>query len=201
MSDLRRAERRVEAYTAEYLEGVDTSRMTGAMEHAAENCAFIYAGGCVAVDAGILPYLKKDVMRAITRCCRDALQAANGVRDPLLRAKRVLRRNLESGVIFRRKSSKDRFDTRTYHGYVTQGGQRSTYVIRAASLREWFKTEPGALRGIIAWLEERRCLLARESRTTKTDDRPTDWAERTVVWPDRKPTPVRSITFYNPFAK
>jgi putative DNA primase/helicase len=201
MSDLQRAKRRVEAYMAEFMEEVDTRRLTGAMEHAAENCALIYAGGCTAVDAGILPYLKKDVMRAITRCCRDALQAANEVSDPLLRAKRVLRGNLESGLVFTRKSSKDRFDTRTYHGYVTQGGPRSTYVIRAASLREWFKTEPGALRGIIAWLVKKGCLLARQSRTTKTHDRPTDWAERIVAWPGRRPTPVRSISFYDPFVR
>jgi hypothetical protein len=201
MSDPQRVKRRVEACIGQFMEGVDTRRMTPAREHAAENCALIYAGGCAVVDAGILPYLKKDVMRAITRCCREALQTANGVGDPLLRAKRVLRRNLESGVIFRRKSSKDRFDTHTYHGYVTQGGQRSTYVIRAASLREWLKTEPGALGGIIAWLVENGCLLARQSRTTKTHDRPSDWAERIVAWPGRRPTPVRSISFYDPFVR
>jgi Domain of unknown function (DUF927) len=199
MSDPQRVRRRVAAYMLEFMGAVDPGRMTPAREHAAEHCALIYAGGCAAVDAGVLPYRKRDVMRAITRCCRDALKAANGVSDPLLRAKRVLRRNLESNVIFRRKWSKDRFDTRTYHGYVTQGGQRSTYVIRAASLRGWFKTEPGALRGIIAWLVENGCLLARQSRTTRTDDRPTDWAERTVVWPDQKSTAVRSIAFYDPF--
>jgi hypothetical protein len=68
-------------------------------------------------------------------------------------------------------------------------------------LRDWFKTEPGAARGIVEWLEERRCLLARQSRSVKKADRPTDWAERTVVWPDRQPTSVRSIVFYDPFAK
>jgi hypothetical protein len=155
----------------------------------------------MAVDADVLPFQKKEMLRAIERCFRDFLQTAREDSDPILRAKRVLRRRLESDVIFQRKSSRDRFDARAYHGYVTQDRQRSTYVIRAASLREWLKTEPGTLRGIIAWLEEKRCLLARESRTTKTDDRPTDWAERTVVWPNRKSTPVRSITFYDPFVR
>jgi hypothetical protein len=201
MSDPERVERRLEAYMAEFMERIDTSPMTPAQEHASENFALVYAGGCVAIDAGILPYLKKDVRRAITRCCRDALQTAREDNDPLLRAKWILRRWLESDRIFEMKSPNDRFDESRFGGYVIKDGQRSKYVIRAATLRRWFKTEPAALRGIIAWLEGKRCLVARNPRTTGIARRPTDWAERIVTWPDRQSTTVRSIIFYDPFAR
>ena len=179
---------------AEFMEGLDTTRMSGAMEHAAENLSLIYAGGCMAIDAGILPYQKSDVLRAVERCFRDALQTAAEESDPLLRAKRLLCRHLESNRIFEMKSPNDRFDASRFDGYVAKDGGRWRYVIRAASLRDWFKTEPGAARGIVAWLQEKGCLLARQPRPTKGADRPTDWAERTLVWPDRQPTSVRSIS-------
>ena len=54
---------------------------------------------------------------------------------------------------------------------------------------------------VIEWLEKKRCLLARQSRSTEMVERPTDWAERTLVWPDEESTPTRSIVFYTPFVK
>jgi hypothetical protein len=200
MQDLQRAERHAKAYMAEFMEGLDTTRMSGAMEHAAENFSLIYAGGCLAIDAGILRYRKSDLLRAVERCFRRTLQTAAEERDPLLRAKRLLRRRLESKVIMQLKSGSDSFDARRFDGYVATDGGRWRYVIRAASLRDWFKTEPGAARGIVAWLEQKRCLLPRQPRSAKGVDRPSDWAERTLVWRDRQSTSVRSIVFYDPFA-
>ena len=202
MQDLQRAERRAKAYMAEFMEGLDTTRMSGAMEHAAENLSLIYAGGCMAIEAGILPYRKSDVLRAVERCFRDALLTATEESDPLLRAKRLLCRHLEGNRIFEMKSPNDSFDARRFDGYIANYGGRWRYVIHAASLRDWFKTEPEAARGIVAWLQEKGCLLARQPRRpTKGADRPTDWAERAVVWPDRQSTSVRSIVFYDPFAR
>jgi Domain of unknown function (DUF927) len=199
MQDVKRAERHVKGYMAEFMEGLDTTRMSGAMEHAAENLSLIYAGGCVAIDAGVLPYQKSDVLRAVERCFRDALQTAAEESDPLLRAKRLLRRCLESNRIFEVKSPNDSFDARRFDGYVANCDGRWRYVIRAASLRDWLKTELGAARGIVEWLEERRRLLARQPRSLEKADRPTDWAERIFVWPDK--SSVRSMVFYDPFEK
>ena len=56
--------------------------MIGARQHAAENFSLIFAGGCLAVDAGILPYRKIDVFRAIERCFRDGLESAVGKAIP-----------------------------------------------------------------------------------------------------------------------
>ena len=202
MQDRQRAERRAKAYMAEFMEGLDTTRMSGAMEHAAENLSLIYAGGCMAIDAGILPYQKSDVLRAVERCFRRGVQTAAEESDPLLRAKRLLRRHLEGNRIFEMKSPNDSFDAPRFDGYVAKDRGRCRHVIRAASLRDWFKTEPGAAKGIVDWLQERGCLLARQPRRpTKGADRRTDWAERAVVWPDRQSTSVRSIVFYDPFAR
>jgi Domain of unknown function (DUF927) len=200
MSVLPTAQRRVEAYAAEFMDAVETTRLSPALEHAAENCAFICAGGCMAVDARVLPCQKADVLRAIRSCFRDLLQGRSEDErdDPLSAAKRLFRRRLESDVIYRQERPNDAFHATAYEGYAKEG-QRSRYVIRAASSREWFKTEPGAMRNIIHWLEDKHCLLARQSRSTSNANRPSDWAERTLVWPDGKH--VRSIVFYDPFVR
>ncbi len=87
-----------------FMEELDTQSMSGATEHAVENLSLMFAGGCMAIDAGILDYAKRDRLRAIERCFRDAVDTAGEERDPLLRAKSILRRRLGGSRIFRLKS-------------------------------------------------------------------------------------------------
>jgi hypothetical protein len=180
---------------------IDVRKMSGAVQHAAGNCSLIYAGGCIAVDAGVLDYDKRDLRRAIEQCFRDAFQTAEEARDPLLRAKRVLRRNLEGDRVFQMRSSRSGFDAASFDGYAAKAGEKKKYVIRAKSMREWLKNEPGAFRGIIEWLARRGCLQPRQSRSARPEQPPTDWAERSLAWADRRSTVTRSLIFNDPFAK
>jgi len=201
MQDWKRAERLVTMYMQKFMSGLDTENMSGAMEHAAENFSLILAGGVLAVDAGVLPYRKSDLLSAVTRCFLSAISVTAEERDPLASAKAILRRRLKSDRVYRVRPSSASFDADQFDGYVVSDSGRWRYVIRASSLREWFKTEPRAYKLIIAWLEKKRCLVARQSRSTEMVERPTDWAERTVVWPDQQSTATRSVVFYEPFVK
>ena len=177
---------------AEFMREIDTTGISGAAEHAAENCSLVCAGGCMAIDAGLLPYRKEEVLRAITRCFRDTLEAARNDDDPLLRTKRLLRSWLRSDRVVELKTSNDRFDANRYQGYATGVGQRRRYVVRAASMRMWLSRQPCGFRDAVLWLERQRLLQPRQSRTA--GDRPADWMERNVNWPDRSGTsrPARS---------
>ena len=201
MEDWEHAKQLVTRYMKLFMAELDTENMSGAMEHAADNFSLILAGGFLAIDAGVLPYQKSEVMHAVKRCFLSALSITAEERDPLAGAKAILRKRLKGDRIFRRRSSNGSFDARRFDGYVFKDGERWKYVIRTSSLREWFKTEPRAYKLIIEWLEKKRCLLARQSRSTEIVQRPTDWAERALVWPDEESTPTRSIVFYTPFAK
>jgi putative DNA primase/helicase len=201
MKDWERAERLVTIYMQKFMDGLDTESMSGAIEHAAENFSLILAGGVLAIDAGLLPYEKGDLLRAVTRCFLSAISVTAEERDPLASGKAILVKRLKGDRIFRRSSSNGSFDAGQFDGYVVRDGERLKYVIRASSFREWFKTELGAHKEIIWWLEQKRCLLARQSRSTEIAGRPTDWAERTFAWPGKQSTPTRSIVFYTPFVK
>ena len=198
MRDIQGAARRVEAYMAEFMREIDTAGISGAAEHAAENCSLVYAGGCMAIEAGLLPYRKEEVLRATTRCFCGALEADRNDADPLLRAKRLLRSWLRSDRVVELKISNDRFDANRYQGYAIGVGQRRRYVVRAASMRMWLSRQPGGFRDAVLWLERQRRLQPRQSRTA--GNRPADWMERSVVWPARSgDLPTRSIVFYEPF--
>jgi hypothetical protein len=169
----------------------DTRGINRAAEHAAENCSLVYAGGCMAIEAALLPYRKEEAPRAITRCFRDTLETARNDDDPLLRTKRLLRSWLRSVRVVELKTSNDRFDANRYQGYAIGVGQRRRYVVRAASMRMWLSGQPGGFRDVVLWLERQRRLQPRQSRAAV--DRPADWMERNVIWPARSggpPDPV-----------
>jgi hypothetical protein len=164
MSALPTAQRRLDACAAKFMGAVETTRLSPALEHTAENCAFICAGGCMAV-----------VLRAIRSCFRDLLQArSEDEQDPLSAAKRLFRRRLEIDVIYRQERPNDAFHASAYDGYVAKEGQSP--VVSFA-----------------------RQACGSGSRRKDKANRPSDWAERTLVWPDGKH--VRSIVFYDPFAR
>jgi putative DNA primase/helicase len=195
MKDPLRAEKRVAFYMKEFMKGIETTGMSGAMEHAAENFSLIYAGGCMAVEAGILKYTKDAVFDAIEGCFLDARKTAIESRDPLNLAKRTLKQNLTSDRISRQSKGMTKEDQARFDGFVRHKDARTEYIIRAAALRKWYETMPRLHTSIIKWLEQKHFLLPRK---TRGEGNSTDWAEKNVTWPDG--TPTRSIVFLDPFA-
>ena len=195
-ADLPRARRLAERYTARFLAEFDTASMSEAEQHAAGNFALILAGGCLAVDAGILPYRKADLLRAIRTCFESAVRTAAKRSDPLLAPKRLLRSRLQSDGICD-LSGRRRIDPRRHEGYRHEVDGRLQYVIHAAAFRSWFSAEPAAFEAMLDWLVKKGCLQPRRSRSTGVGQRPAGWAERVVGWPSGKPT--KSIVFFDPF--
>jgi hypothetical protein len=196
MADPPRAMRLAERYVACFLAELDTASMSEAEQHAAGNFALILAGGCIAVDAGVLPYRKADLLRAILTCFESAVRTAAKRSDPLLAPKRLLRSRLQSDGVCN-LGGRRRFDPRRHEGYRDEVDGRLQYVIHAAAFRTWFSAEPAAFEAVLDWLVRKGCLRPRRSRSTGVGQRPAGWAERVVEWPSGKPT--RSIVFFDPF--
>jgi hypothetical protein len=190
MKDIDRAARRAQCYMTEFVETLDTATMSEATNHAADNASLIYAGGCLAKDAGVLDYDKSDLLRAIRRCFLDAIQA----NDPLAKGKLILKRRLKDIV---QQRFGEVVDADQHDGYIVREAGRRKYVIHAAAFRAWFDAEPATLSVVLEWLARRRYLMPRRSRTQRVGARPAGWAERVVDWPSGRPT--RSIVFDEPF--
>ncbi len=197
IKDLRRARMDSERDMARFLAEFDTASMSEAEQHAAGNFALIFAGGCLAIDAGVLPYRKADLLRAIRTCFESAVRTAAKRSDPLLAAKRLLRSRLQGDGICDFIPRRRRIDPQRHAGYRHEVDGRPQYVIHAAAFRSWFSAEPAAFSAVLDWLVKKECLRPKRSRSIGVGKRPAGWAERVVEWPSGKPT--RSIIFFDPF--
>jgi Domain of unknown function (DUF927) len=195
MKDYGESERRIRHYMKWFARKLHKSGTSGAVQHAIGNFSLIFAGGCMAVDAGILDYKKRDLFHAIVRCLPTTIQSGERL-DPLRTAKRTLRDRLNGDRIFRATKEGAPVDVSRFDGYRRVDRGRRKFVIHSRKFRSWF-ADPSAVEGIIEWLNRIGCLKLRQSRSTNVRERTTDLAVRHVKWPDGKLT--RSIVFDDPF--
>ena len=195
MRDIPRVRREIREDADRFTRWYRPPRLSEAAAHAFDNVAMIYAGGYIAVDAGLLSYDKKELAAAIWRCVRDSIPAIRAQPNPPTRVVRDLRIGMRTARLHR-FARDGRFDSERFEGFVTARHGPTTYVVRARDFRAWFDGDPLRFRSALAWLERRGCLRARRVRSEAARRR-ADWAERAVMWPDGRA--VRSIAVFDPF--
>ena len=188
-------EARIEAYMSEMDQFEQRSVVKGALEHARQNMALLYAGGRLAIDARVVPWKSEQLQRAVAICWRHALDLHRTKRDALTQGKRALRANLKSGKIKKRGHSASFSPTQADGFYVMRDGVR-TYTVHAAAMRKWLGTDPKQFDKVLDWLDAERFLIPRKSKTGMAGS---DWAIQTPKWPHGKS--VRSIVFHDPFQR
>ena len=169
------------------------SVVKGALEHARQNMGLLYAGGRLAIDAGVVPWKPAQLQRAVAICWRRALDLHRKQKDALTQGKRALPANLKSQKIKKRGHSASFSPTQADGFYVMRDGVR-TYTVHAAAMRKWLGTDPKQFDRLLDWLDAERFLIPRKSRTGMAGS---DWAIQTPKWPHGKS--VRSIVFRDPF--
>ena len=188
-------EARIEAYMSEMDQFEQRSVVKGALEHARQNMALLYAGGRLAIDARVVPWKSEQLQRAVAICWRHALDLHRTKRDALTQGKRALRANLKSGKIKKRGHSASFSPMQADGFYVMRDGVR-TYTVHAAAMRKWLGTDPKQFDKVLDWLDAERFLIPRKSKTGMAGS---DWAIQTPKWPHGKS--VRSIVFHDPFQR
>lgn len=73
-----------------FYKAYDTSTLDGALQHAAQYFALIYAGGRLAIAAGILPWNRKDLRAAVVQCFDAAVDEVDKYDNALEKAKKRL---------------------------------------------------------------------------------------------------------------
>ncbi len=184
---------RIERYMGETEKLSQSATVKGALEHARQNMALLYAGGRLAIDAGVVPWTSEQLLIAVSTCWRRALELHRNKKDALTEAKRELRANLKSVGVKKRDSSAS-FSPEEVEGYYVMEDTARIYTVHAAAMRRWLGNDSKQFTVLLEWLESEGFLKPRQSRTDKTDS---DWAIQTPKWPNGKS--VRSIVFRDPF--
>ncbi len=185
---------RVLAPSNQFMAHVRPLKLDPALEHAAKNFALVYAGGCLGIEAGVLPQSRKRTLADVLMCFKAGLAVIRGHENALEIAKDRLSQHLASSDIVRaRRAAK--FGPDDHPGYYDVSGGKRSYTIHAAKFRTWFDS-PVQCAAIVSWLSEEGYLII-GGKAARPSPKTTEWAERMPRWPNG--TAQRSFTFRDPF--
>jgi hypothetical protein len=185
---------KVEKHCEEFMKAVRAMRLDGALEHAGRNFALIYAGGCTAIEAKILPWTEKRLFQAIESCFRAAVEDIRGHTNVLGRARSILRSKLMSDEIVEARPGQTVTPKRCA-GYCQESAGIRYYTLHAKAFVRWFSSRAQAA-AILRWLNDQDDLIA-EKYKYKPSLKSVQWAERACRWPGGMV--VKSIRMRDPF--
>lgn len=187
--------RRYPIYIKEFMRNVDELNLDGALEHAGRNFAHVYASGCIARRAGVLPLSDRIILRAVLSCFKAAVADIHGYTNTLGRGREALKAKLLSGKIGPGKRDVE-MDPKRIPGYYNRTDEdRLQFTIYAKAFRGWFSNRAQAI-AVLLWLDDEG-LLIRGNKRGAPSLKSTGWAEHSPRWPGGKV--VKSIQFWAPF--
>ena len=186
--------KKVGEHCATFMKTVRAMHLDGALEHAGRNFALIYAGGCMAIEANVLPWTTAAVFEAVKACFVAAVQDIRGHTSPLARGRAILRTRLQSGELLRARPGVTVTPERCAGFWQEEGGIR-TYTLHAKAFRQWFDSRAQAV-AVLQWLYQQGDLLADRGKL-RPSPKSAQWAERAYRWPGDKV--VKSIRLRDPF--
>jgi hypothetical protein len=194
MKERKLVQQQLAARMDEFKRKIRDLRLDGALQHAGVNFALIYAGGAIAIDAGILPWSHTQQLETILNVFREAVADVRGHLNARARGKRILRQKVYSGEITLWSGDQPKTANKTA-GFMTKDTDGNREVtVRADAFRRWFKS-PSQARAVLLWLHEEGLLVLGEKKV-RPSPTTTRWAERTLRWSGK---PVRSFVFRYPF--
>jgi hypothetical protein len=171
-------------------QSVRPMRLSDALEYAGRNVALIYAGGCMAIEAKILPWREDNLFAALNSCFRAMVEVINGNAESLRHGRILLRKRLYSPDIIEAGRARPVTPDR-YQGYWEDlpDGTR-TFTIDRTAYVTWFANRAQAT-AILRWLWDEDIDM------DPADKIPSPIEGQACLWPGHKPVP--SIRFREPW--
>jgi hypothetical protein len=185
---------RVKNHREAFMKMVRAMRLDGALEHAGHNFALIYAGGCMAIEAEILPWSEEELFNAIELCFCAAVEDIKGHTNSLARGRAVLRSKLQSDEIIQARPGESVTPEQCAGYWQDEDGIRS-FTIHAKAFCEWFDSRAQAV-AVLRWLYDQGSLIG-EKRKLTPSLKNTQWAVRAHRWPGNYI--AKSIRLHDPF--
>lgn len=179
--------------------------LDGARQHAIANFALLYAGGALAIEAGLLPIKAPELLCVITGVFHRAVEDLLENESPEKVMKRKLRSLIRDATSVVAKDSIPGLGKRP-SGFKEQIDGRTCYTIFSKAFRSLFACRNQDIARALDWLESKGVLQRKNSRSqSDIAESGTEWAITTPKWPlalkggGSKST--RSIVFFDPFVK
>jgi hypothetical protein len=185
---------KVKKYLDEFMGAVIAMHLDGALEHAGRNCALVYAGGCLAIDAKVLPWSKSELFDAVLAAFGSAVEEIQGHSNVLGKARAILSEKLRSSHISQFRQGRT-ITPEESQGYWEMKNGVKVYTIHAKAFRDWFSSRAQVV-ALLRWLSNRGKLIVETDQLGRSPIS-TNSASRTCRWPGYKP--VKSIKFCDPF--
>jgi putative DNA primase/helicase len=154
--------KKVGNHCSTFMKAVRAMHLDGALEHARRNFALIYAGGCVAIEAKILPWTEESLFQAIESCFRAAVEDIRGHTNSLGRARAILKTKLQSDEIVQARPGKAVTPERCAGYWQEEAGIRS-YTIHAKAFCRWFPSRAQAVM-VLRWLYDQGDLISEKGK-------------------------------------
>jgi len=147
------------------------------LRHMARNLALVYAGGRLAIEAGVLPWAPKKLRRAIFRCFQDAMAGAHIPETAGLTPREHLQTMLD-GLRFPDPAGEKW--TLSACGRVARRWKDGAMIYRIQ--KECFEAslQPVRARNCLRWLLAEERLV--QGKTPYVVDAGIDWAFRSLPW-------------------
>ena len=180
----------IEAKVKEFVGEVNGGQLAYVKHHVAKNFGIIYAGGCLGIEQGILPWDPEDLLECIRTCFTDAMQCLATPDDVLLAGQAKLSEALQQSERWPSISKWPQGGK----GFVKPEGGRIRHVAETHAFRALFDDDNQA-RIILNWLHTDSLLKV--SQGAKVSLEAAIWHGTTPKWPDGEIR--RSYEFLSPF--
>ena len=149
-----------------FLAEMQVPETNGALQHAAHNMALVYAGGCAAIDAELLPWERPKLLRAVRSCFRDALADIRTRQRSEADAMEIFLDKLRTARIAHRKKSSD-FGPKQHDGYFRRLNGVKEFTLKVAAVTDWLSDRQQE--AVLQELAERGLLKDAKGRPVGTD--------------------------------
>ncbi len=154
----------------------------------------LYAGGAMAIAARVVPWKQGELSTTLIACLRASHAHANRHTTTLTTLRKQLKDHLRH-IDLVGKHDRNEFGPEQGVGLCRWERGERVFTIHGKSFRDWFANRAQRV-AVIRWLHEAGHLRMGE-RKYRPSPTSTEWAERSVRWPDGRAH--RSYVFRDPF--
>jgi putative DNA primase/helicase len=184
----------VEKCTKRFQNALAAPPKDGALQHAADNFGIIYAGGCLAIKADIVPWTEEQICAATVKCFNAFISEVGEQQGLAERARKIVLERLASTDLPLKEGD---FKTLPPDGFRKKTPEGAIFAISTKTFESWFPQgeRKALMREALCWLDGAGKLIKTEASVggLQTGRR---WAVTWVKWHGDKG--MRVIQFRDP---